>query len=250
MCPMQKPLIIILGCTIAVTSPANHYALAQFGGGRDVEEQAEENQLSDEPKVMIALSLWILTLSEPDEPAGDEPSTNVAERAANLPPIVGSVSRVRELLGRMRVAGLLRSERELRMVTLDGQSVTAQIGRNQSRIVAMATDPRGGRTNSIQIEPTGLKIDARPQLDSEGNIQVSVEIVESNLEKSTDVLIAAPADRSPVFADVVTTRQFSTTARLKSGDAVLLQSDASVDDPSGDKTALIILGAAVVDESE
>jgi type II secretory pathway component GspD/PulD (secretin) len=149
----------------------------------------------------------------------------------------------------MRVAGLLGSEREVRMVTLDGQPVTAQIGRNQPRIVATASDPRAGRVNSLKMEQIGVMIKAVPQIDSEEQIQVSLEVSESGLEKSTDVVMTMPAEGNPLFADVVTTRQFNTTARVKSGSAVLVQHDAAhdSDDPSRDMTELIILGAAVVE---
>jgi hypothetical protein len=152
----------------------------------------------------------------------------------------------------MRAAGMFRSERELRMVTLDGQPVTTHVVRNQPRIVATSSDPRRGRTSSITFEPTGTKIEARPQLTSNDFIQVNVKIEESSLEKSTDVTIEAPAEGGPIFADAVMMRQFNTTARTKNGRAVLLQHDAVLDsdDPSRDATELIILGAAIVDAEE
>jgi hypothetical protein len=102
------------------------------------------------------------------------------------------------------------------------------------------------------MEPIGIKIRALPQIDSDDQIQVSLEIGESNLEKSTSVTLSITAEGGPQFADVVTTRQFNSTARTKSGSAVLLQHDASVDaeDATRNTTELIILGAAVVDASE
>jgi type II secretory pathway component GspD/PulD (secretin) len=152
----------------------------------------------------------------------------------------------------MRAAGVLRSERSLRMVTLDGQPVTAQIGRNQPRVVGVSNDSRRGQTSSLVMEPIGIKIRALPQIDSDDHIQVSMDIGESNVEKSTDVTLSITAEGGPQFADVVTTRQFNTTARTKSGSAVLLKRDASFDSEAapGAKTELIILGAEVVDASE
>jgi hypothetical protein len=244
--------IVILGCACAISFIANHPATAQLGGGRGDGDLVAENPPSDENKAMITLSIWILKLSESHEDADAELTARIASQAASLSPMVGSVSEVRELVGKMRAAGLLRSERELRMVTLDGQPVTTHAGRNRPRIVATSSDPRRGRTSSIAYEPTGTKIEARPQLTLNEFIQVNVNIEESKLEKSTDVTIEAPAEGGPVFADVVTTQQFSTTARTKNGSAVLLQRDAALDsdDPSRDATELIILGAAVVKEPD
>jgi hypothetical protein len=208
--------------------------------------------LSDEPTESIALTLWILTAADSSQPATDELSSNLAERVGNLPSVVGSVSEVRELVDQMKVAGLLRNAREYRLVTLDGQAVTAQRGRNQPRIVASSVDQRAGRVNSIQMEPVGTMIEVRPRIDSKRNIQASVKIGESALEKSTEVLLSQPPDGSPEFADVVTTRQFNTAATLKNTTAVLLQSVASDDsqDNAGSETELIILGVSIVATSE
>jgi hypothetical protein len=250
MCRLQLPFVVLLGCSIAVCS-ANQRSFAQFRGGRDEEASVAENLPSERPKAMIALSIWILDLSESHEEADAEVMTKLAERA-EVSPVIGSVSEVRELVTRMRAAGMLRSERALRMVTLDGQPVTAQIGRNQPRVVGVSNDSRRGQTSSLVMEPIGIKIRALPQIDSDDQIQVSLEIGESNLEKSTSVTLSITAEGGPQFADVVTTRQFNSTARTKSGSAVLLQHDASVDaeDATRNTTELIILGAAVVDASE
>ncbi len=95
-------------------------------------------------------------------------------------------------------------------------------------------------------------VELRPKIDSERNIQVSVKIGESDIEKSTDVLMAEPPEGSPTFADVVTTRQFNTATSLTNDTAVLLQSIAvsGSDDDADTETELIILGAAVVPASE
>ena len=138
------------------------------------------------------------------------------------------------------------------MLTLNGQPVTAQNGRNQPRIVAASSDPRAGRTNSLVMEPIGTMVELRPRIDDVRNIQVSVKIGESTIEKSTDVVMAEPVGGSPMFADVVNTRQFNTATSLKNKTAVLLQSIAvsGSDDDAGTETVLIILGAAIVDEDQ
>jgi hypothetical protein len=244
---VQKAVVVLLGVSITLACTGNHRAVAQRVGRAD-DEQVAENRPSERPKAMIALSIWILKLSESHEDAEPELTARLVAQTENLSPMVGSVSEVRELVGRMRVAGLLGSERELRMVTLDGQSVTAQIGRNQPRVIATASDPQAGRVNSLKMEEIGVMIKALPQIDSDEQIQVNLEIGESGMEKSNDVVMAMPAEGDPLFADVVTTRQLNTTARVKNGSAVLLQRDAAQDSADSSRdTTLIILGAAVVD---
>jgi hypothetical protein len=220
-----------------------------LGGGRG---ETTADELSGEPLEAVALTLWILTVGDSAQPPADELSSNLAERIGRLPSVIGSIGDVQELVDQTKVAGLLRNVRRYRLVTLNGQAVTAQRGRNQPRIVATATDPRAGRMNSIQMEPVGTMIELRPRIDSERNIQISVKIGESALEKSTDVLLAQPPDGSPQFADVVTTRQFNTTATLKSNTAVLLQSAAldGSQDSTGPETELIILGGSIVASNE
>ena len=181
MCRLQLALAVLLGCSIAFACSDNRRAVAQIGGGGNADANETENRPSERPKAMIALSIWILKLSESHEEADPELTAKLAEHAENLSALIGSVSEVRELVGRMRVAGLLRSERELRMVTLVGQPVTSHIGRNQPRIIGVSSDPRRGQTHSLVMEPIGIKIKALPQIDSDDQIQVSLEIGESNL---------------------------------------------------------------------
>ena len=103
--------------------------------------------------------------------------------------------------------------------------------------------------NQLASESVGTMVELRPKIDSERNIQVGIKISESDIEKSTDVLMAEPVGGSPMFADVVNTRQFNTATSLKNNTAVLLQSIAVsgfADDDDAD-TELIILGAAIVE---
>jgi hypothetical protein len=212
----------------------------------EVDQVAAADNLSDEPTESIALTIWFITV-EAAEPGVDEQRDQLTARVRNLPPVVGSVGDVHELVGQMNKAGLGPAVRELRLVTSNGQAVTSQRGRNQPRVVATSHDPRAGRMNSLTMEQLGTLVELRPRIDAGRNIQVGVKIGESELVKSTEVLLAQPADGSPEFADVVTTRQFNTTASLKNNTAVVLQSvSASADGSADDATELIILGAAVV----
>jgi hypothetical protein len=206
-----------------------------------------EGGLSGDPTESIAFTLWILKIGEFAQAPADELSANLAERVAELPPVVGSIKDVHELVGQLKVAGLARSVREFRLVAHNGQLASVQNGKNQPRIVASATSP-DGRMNSIQYEPLGTLIKIKPRIDTELNIQVSVEISVSDLEKSTEVLLSEPANGSPTFADVITTRQFETATSVKNNSAVLLHSVSSSrsGDDDGAEIELIILGAAVM----
>jgi hypothetical protein len=251
---LQLPLAVLLGCSIAFCCSTTKHAVAQFRGAdnEEVDVEVPENRPSERPKSMIALSIWILKLSESHEDADAELTAKIAAQAENLSPVVGSVSEVRELVGRMRVAGLLRSEREFRLLMLEGGTLEHQSGRHQPRVVATAVDPRRGQTNSIQFEPTGIKVKARAEVDSDGYVEASLEISESIMVKSENVLIAVSGDGGPLYADVITNRGITTSARVKNGDAVLLQRDSAIDaaDPSLDATELIILGASIVEDRD
>jgi hypothetical protein len=75
----------------------------------------------------------------------------------------------------------------------------------------------------------------------------------SDLEKSNDVTLSEPAEGLPQLADFVVTHQFKTTARLKSGTAVIVHSDSmsgSVDKAHDGQVELIILGGAVLPAAE
>jgi hypothetical protein len=207
-----------------------------------------EDRLTDEPSETIALTLWVLTVTDSIEPSKDELSTNLGDRVANLPPVVGTVTEVRDLVSHLKVAGMLRGLREFRLTTLNGQSVSTQTGGNLPRVVATTVN-EVGRSNTIQYEPIGTIVKLRPQIDAEGSVKVSVEYNASDMEKSTNVTIAESTKHEKTFADITITHQLDTIARLKSGAAVLLQSDTtSVKSAvsTGTETKLVILGVAVV----
>jgi hypothetical protein len=240
---LQKQLMIVCWTT-GMALGTNVQALAQFGGGRAERGADEEQQLTDEPAETITVTLWILRISDTEQLPADELAANLVEHAFNLPPNVGTVDEVRDLIARMKVAGILRDARELRITALDGQAVQTQRGSNMPRVIATSVDPRAGRVNSLQMEPVGTLVELRPRIDSNRNIQVSLKVSASQMEKSEEIVMAEPVGGSPTFADVVTTRQFNTAASLKSGSAVLLQSETLASPKS--EIDLIILGATIL----
>ena len=240
---LQKQLMLVC-CTAVMALGGNGQVLAQFGGGRAERGADEEQQLTDEPAETITVTLWILRISDTEQLPADELAANLVEHAFNLPPNVGTVDEVRDLITRMKVAGILRDARELRITALDGQAVQTQRGSNMPRVIATSVDPRAGRVNSLQMEPVGTLVELRPRIDSNRNIQVSLKMSASQMEKSKEIVMAEPVGGSPAFADVVTTRQFNTAASLKSGSAVLLQSETLASPKS--EIDLIILGATIL----
>jgi len=240
----QRPFVLSFMLVTALTVCAN--AMAQFGGGKD--QPANGTPIADEPKEMIVLTVWVLALGDSTEHAGDESKSHLGERIDNLPAEFGSLKDVREFTNHLKSAGRLRASRELRLVTLDGQTARAQVGANKPRVIA-TTVGKEGRTNSLAMEAIGTLVEARTRIDSEKNIQVQLDYSTSVLQKSDDIALDEPADRKPRMADFVVIHQLKTTARLKSGTAVIVQSDSTSgsDDKARDgQVELIILGGAVL----
>ena len=237
-------------CVLAAIAFETAPALGQFGGGRPA-DQVAESDVSEEPKSLIAVTVWVLALEKKPEPESDQES-NVAERKAVLPPVIGSIDDARKLIRRMQGAGLVRSMREIRVLALDGQKALAQVGANEPRVVATARSD-GQRTNSVQYEPTGTIIRLEPSIDAESNIQISFMYEASLIEKSSDVVLSESEDESTLYADVIATEQLETTTSVRSGSAVLLHSDVllgSEKNAAGHGHTLIILGAETVGASE
>ncbi|HEY3395902.1 MAG TPA: hypothetical protein VGK58_24580, partial [Lacipirellulaceae bacterium] len=109
------------------------------------------------------------------------------------------------------------------------------------------------QTNSITYEPTGTLVKLRPHIDTEGYIQVSLHYGASHMEKSSDTRIMIPAAGDAIFADVILTSQINTTARLKSGTAVVVHNQAFTDMESGKadgQIRLVLLGAQVLESTK
>jgi hypothetical protein len=233
----------------ALIAPSSAQEEQARGLGRTSSEPVAEETRTDDPKESVMFTLWVLSLTNSNQLPADELRDKLTDKISNLPAVVGSIRDVRELIGKLQVAGLLRSAREFRLNALDGGSVSMQMGRNQPRVIATNVDPHAGRTNSLQLEPVGTIIELRPQIGSQLNIRVSVKFSQSEIEKSTDVIMAEPIEGTALYADVVTTRQLEATTSLKNDTAVLLQSaaaTASKDGASNVELELMILGAAIV----
>src|SRR5262245_14800452 len=81
-------------------------SFAQFGGGRGAQPNPDESS-TDEPRDAIALTVWALTMSNSSSPESDALVGNLVDKANKLPTIVGTAEDVRELVGRLKAAGLL-----------------------------------------------------------------------------------------------------------------------------------------------
>jgi hypothetical protein len=165
----------------------------------------------------------------------------------NLPAEFNSVDEVREFLAQLKHNGRVRSSRELRMLTLDGQTAQVQVGADQPRVTATSYSNRG-RQNQLMYRQVGTMIEARPRVDSEKRIQVQLDYNMSDVAKSNDIALSEEPDGKSQFADVTITRQFKSTASLKNGGAAMVHCDAlaGAADKSGEgQTELAILAAAL-----
>ncbi len=217
----------------------------QFGGRG---ETSDTPAPSAEPRDLVALTVWVLTVSDSATPETDELIGQLVDKANSLPVVIGKSDDVRDLVKRLKVAGLLSTSREYRLLTLDGQQVTSQAGSNHPTIVATNITNRG-RTNSINFQQVGTMITATARIDAASGILVSLDYQASGVEKSRDVAIDQPGEGQPTFADIMATQQINTTVRLKSGTALLVRSDATQDfgeKSTGGQTRLIILSATVI----
>ncbi|HEX2476134.1 MAG TPA: hypothetical protein VHK01_15390, partial [Lacipirellulaceae bacterium] len=125
---MRTMLTFVLAWTITIAASANNWAVAQSVGGEDDKTQVVESQLSDKPRALISFSLWVLTLSEPEEIPADELSANLSEELGDSPKDFRSAREVREYIGRLKVAGALRNAREFRLAALNQQPAKFQSG--------------------------------------------------------------------------------------------------------------------------
>jgi hypothetical protein len=220
------------------------------------------------------MTIWVLTIGESAEPPNDELSDRLADRVKNLPSRFASAETVRDLIGQLKVAGMLRHAREFRFTTLNGQPAQIKAGANQPRVVATKIDPRPGRafgqqsrgnqpggeianqqaqenslvTNSVTYEPTGTIIRVWPSIDASASIRVQFDCTSSDIEKDPHVVLSEVTGRAPLTADKITTQQVTSTVRLKSGTAMLVHSDSTQtagEDPAKSARQLIILAAAV-----
>ena len=210
----------------------------------------------------------------------DEVNVDFADRLRNLPDRFESIDQVRELAGQLRVAGMLRKVREIRLTTLDDQPALSQSGRNQPRNVATNSSPhprpRAARsprpdpaspdagppaptsepsnesdsiiTNSITYEQLGTVIELLPRIDSTGSVHVQFSYNSSDAEKAPEVTLSEVPGRKPLIADKVVTHQIHSTVRLSAGMAVIVQRDSTQTFEGNSPTSttqLVILAASV-----
>jgi hypothetical protein len=207
-----------------------------------------------EPKDLISLNLWVLTIEMPRDKVGDDLVAGLAARANELSTVVGSRDDVRVLIGKLSVAGILKRSREFRIMAMDGQQAYLQSGANEPQITASSivggarAGAGGGRVNSITYNPIGTLIHILPGISQGSNIDVQLQFSASEIEEAPSVLLAEQVDVKPIMATRITTQQLQTNTRVKNGTAVLLQSDV-ISEPAGTanvRTQLIILGASII----
>jgi hypothetical protein len=205
---------------------------------------------SEDPTSAIGITLWCLTIGEPAEPPTDEFNVNVQDRIDDLPSTFKSADEVREFVGRLKVAGMLRTAREIHLTTIDGQQASTQSNRNQPRIVATQIIQGAERApvmNSVQMEQVGTILQTTPRIDSEGALKVNLDYSSSELEEDPTVVIAEIPGREPVMAQRVKTQQVKTLVRLRSGTAVLVQQDQDTAAGNTPLTRMTILAASILE---
>ena len=241
------------------------------------------NAPADPARDTIVLTVWSLVVSNPTGPESDELVGQLVDRARNLPTVASTTDEVRDLVSKLRAAGLLRKSREFRLTTIDGQATRAESGTKWPRIIATnistMSPNRGGRnrppstrtvgarvppapdgqanespwsdavvTNSIDYQEIGTVVELIPRIDSTGSVQVHFSYNASDTEKAPDVPISEIPGRKPITADKDRDEPSSVVVRLKSGTAVVVQSEAvqawDGESPT-DTTQLLILAASV-----
>ena len=241
--------------------------------------QPQPDAGTGEPRDMIAVTVWDLTISDSTGPESDELVGKLIDKANNLPTVLGTADEVRDLVSRLKAANLMRKSREFRLLATDGQLSSTQSGADRPSVIATqvtsldsgASRPRRGVNpptqnplpaptpnespaperivnNSIQYRSISTLVQATPRIDTSGGIQILLNYSASDIERSSDVVLTEIPGRDPVTADSVVVRQIQSSVRLKSGTAVVVQADAaqtSDGESLTGKTHLLILAASV-----
>ena len=82
---------------------------------------------SNEPKDLILLKLWVITVEMPKAKAADDLVAGLVHRVNELPAVLKS-EEVPLLLGKLSVAGVLRRSREFQLLAANGQMAINQSG--------------------------------------------------------------------------------------------------------------------------
>jgi hypothetical protein len=197
------------------------------------------------PQGIIAVQLWDVTLHADESQLADATAAELAARVARLPVVVDSRDVVRELIARLKAAGLVEQCREVRMSIIDGQTGTVQTSAREPQVTSTAVNAQGERTNVINYLSAGTSVSISPKLEADGVILVRLEISDNEIEKSPEVAVAETEVGRQILADRIVNRQVSTIVRVRSGAAVLVQSESTEADGAGAgfRAKLILLGA-------
>jgi hypothetical protein len=255
---------------------------AEFTPQNQFAAQPQDNTATSEPRDMIALTVWDVTIASSTGPESDELVGKLIDKANNLPAVIGTADEVRDLVSRLKAAGVLRKSREFRLLATNGDPAYAQSGASQPSVtgsnfttISPSMSGRGSRranfeapapnatpaplpneppapepivTNSIQYRDIGTVVEVIPRIDTSGAVVVQFTYNSSDVESSPDVALAVIPGRKSTMADRIVTSQIRSTARLKSGTAVVVQTDAahsSDGESSTGRTQLLILAASV-----
>jgi hypothetical protein len=245
-------VVVMIGITVSTVAAVGQERSRRPPEPLTVRASSAETPLAEpsgEATQAIALTLWALTIGDANGPEADELEGALRDKAKNLSTDVGSVGDVRELVAKLKVAGLLKKYREIRLTTVDGQVVTAQSGADQPSVVGTQFSQQG-TTNMLQMRAVGTMVRAIAKLDKDGRIQVGLDYNSSRVEKSERVNISQVKEREPLAADVVTSMQVNTLVSVAPGRAVVVSGDATMEltpEDSNGETQLLVLAAEIVD---
>jgi hypothetical protein len=203
-----------------------------------------------EPRQAIALTLWTLTIKESTAPESSELESELRDKVNRLPSVVGTQKEVRDMVAKLKVAGVLHKSREIRLLALAGESATALTGADQPVIQAMNFTPTG-TTNSIMYRSIGTIVEAKPIVDSDGLVQVGLTYECSFLDDAGGAVIAELQDKEPIRAPAVVRKSSTSLVRLENGKAVLVSSDTTQDasnEENPGQVDLLILAAEIVSD--
>jgi hypothetical protein len=203
---------------------------------------------------MVRLSLWVLTLSAKnatETPEGND-SSKLPERVVELSGNLGPISGLRQLLERLKNAGLVQSCRELQLTALDLQPAHVQIGANKPQVMSTSVTSSGRRSNSVSMQPVGTSIEAQTRIASNGQIVVRLEYSASEISNAPNTE-GESAGEQTAGPGAVVSQELTTTVRLKNGTAEVLQRDlmsSGITAGAEDTLQLVVLGAEVLPAKE
>ena len=211
--------------------------------GFNVSVFGQEQRIDEEPKQLIAVTLWFVTVTDP--------SSNHVARATNIPPVMGSIEEARKLIRSILSESAVGKMREVRILCVDGAKAEARVGANMPRVVA-TNRSEGRRVNALQIEPIGTLVRIQPRIDSDNNIQLGFFHSISDMKESADVIIETGDVDDTTYATVVDTQSLETTTTIRSGRAVLVHCEApfGLEEGVADNDLRLIIVSADIVEAE